>query len=158
MSVMLGRLRRTRPIDVGLAICFAGLAYLVWAMVAGVSREVVQEMIKSTAVTALPLPELTRMVKVFFVDAGFVIDLVGLGWLAFSLALVVLSSRQGEIVISVTDEGFGVDPDDLPDPLDEKNLLKPSGRGLFVVKSLVDRIQFSFSPGGETTVIVYKKV
>jgi len=72
--------------------------------------------------------------------------------------IVVLCSRQGEIEISVTDEGHGFDPDDLPDPLDDENLLKPSGRGLFIIKSLVDQIQFSFSPGGGTTVIVTKKI
>jgi serine/threonine-protein kinase RsbW len=71
---------------------------------------------------------------------------------------VVLSSRQGEIEISVTDEGPGFDPDDLPDPLADENLLKPSGRGLFIVKSLVDQIQFSFPPDGGTTVIVKKKI
>jgi serine/threonine-protein kinase RsbW len=71
---------------------------------------------------------------------------------------VVLNSRRGEIEISVTDEGFGFDPDDLPDPVTDENLLKPSGRGLFVVKSLVDQIQFSFPPEGGTTVIVSKKI
>lgn len=80
--------------DVGLAICFTGTAYLVWALVAGVSRAVVQEMIKSTHISSLKLPELTEMVKIFFVDTGFVIDLVGLAWLVASMILVVLSSYQ----------------------------------------------------------------
>jgi serine/threonine-protein kinase RsbW len=71
---------------------------------------------------------------------------------------VVLSSRIGEIEISVTDEGFGFDPDDLPDPLTDENHLKPDGRGLFVVKSLVDQVRFSFPPEGGTTVIVSKKI
>ncbi len=89
---MLGRLRRTTRLDVGLAVSFVGLAYLVWALVAGVSRAVVQEMINSTV--GQDLPKSARVVKVFFVDAGFVIDLVGLAWLTVSLVLVALSSRQ----------------------------------------------------------------
>ena len=89
---MLGRLRRTTRLDVGLALAFVGLAYLVWALVAGVSRSVVAEMIRSTA--GRDLPGSARVVKVFFVDAGFVIDLVGLAWLAGSLLLVAFSSRQ----------------------------------------------------------------
>lgn len=89
---MLGRLRRTTRLDVGLALAFVGLAYLVWALVAGVSRAVVAEMIRSTA--GRDLPGSARMVKVFFVDAGFVIDLVGLAWLTGSLLLVAFSSRQ----------------------------------------------------------------
>jgi len=71
---------------------------------------------------------------------------------------VVLSSRLGEIEISVSDSGLGFDPNDLPNPLAEENHLKPSGRGLFVVKSLVDQIRFSFSPEGGTTVTVIKKI
>lgn len=91
---MLGRLRRTTRKDVGLAIAFAGLSYLVWALVAGGSRTLVQTFIYSAKNLEMDLPSLTRAVKVFFVDAGFLIDLVGLGWLVVSLALVMLSSRQ----------------------------------------------------------------
>jgi len=91
---MLGRLRRTSRTDVGLALSFAGIAYLVWAFVAGISRHVVQEFIKSIAVRPLPLPEGTRLVKIIFVQAGVVIDLVGLAWLAGSLFLVWWASRQ----------------------------------------------------------------
>ena len=94
MSSMLGRLRRTTRLDVGLALAFAGMAYLVWAVVAGISKGVIQEMINSTTVSGRQLPHLAGMVKVFFVDTGFVIDLTGLAWLALSLALVVYSSRQ----------------------------------------------------------------
>ena len=97
MEAMLGRLRRTTRTDVGLALAFAGVSYLVWALVAGVARSVVQEMIKSTSLTSPPhakLPHLTRLVKVFFVDAGFAIDLVGLAWMTLSLVLLVYSSRQ----------------------------------------------------------------
>ena len=94
MVSMLGRMRRTTRLDVGLAIAFAGLSYLVWSLVAGGSRSLVQEFIRSAQVMHMPLSGLTRGVKIFFVDAGFVIDLVGLGWLIVSLTLVVFGSRQ----------------------------------------------------------------
>jgi hypothetical protein len=87
-------MKRTTRLDVGLVLSAAGVAYLVWALVAGISREVVQAMINSTADWRDSLPHATRVVKVFFVDAGFVIDLVGLAWLTVTLLLVVLSSRQ----------------------------------------------------------------
>lgn len=89
---MLGRQLRTTRVDVGLALAFCGIAYLVWALVAGISRGLVQEMIKTTP--GIELPALTRNVKVFFSDAGFLIDLVGLVWLVGSLTLVFFSSRQ----------------------------------------------------------------
>ena len=91
---MLGRLRRTTRLDVGLAIAFAGTAYLVWSLVAGASRQLVQEFINSAQATHMRLPYLTRAVKIFFVDAGFLIDIVGLVWLSASLTLVLISSRQ----------------------------------------------------------------
>ena len=96
---MLGRLRRTTRVDVGLALAFSGLAYLVWALVAGMSRHSVQGMINLVEPALLRradllLPRATAWVKVIFVDGGVAIDIAGLGWLAVSLCLVVLSSRQ----------------------------------------------------------------
>ena len=40
---MLGRLRRTTRLDVGLALAFSGMAYLGWALVAGISRSSVDK-------------------------------------------------------------------------------------------------------------------
>ena len=91
---MLGRLKRTTRLDVGLALCFAGLSYMVWVLVAGVSRAVVQEMIKSTTLEHLTLSKWTKLVGVFFVDKGVIIDVVGLAWMTLSLLLVIFSSRQ----------------------------------------------------------------
>ncbi|NBB95489.1 MAG: hypothetical protein GVY16_07085 [Planctomycetes bacterium] len=91
---MLGRLRRTTRLDVGLALTFSGLSFLVWSLVAGASRTIMKDLIHSTTVAHMQLPDVTRAVKVFFVDTGFAIDLVGLGWLAISLALIVFASRQ----------------------------------------------------------------
>jgi len=105
---MLGRLRRTTRTDVGLALVFAGVAFLVWALVAGISRAVIQEMIRSTA--GMKLPESTRVVKMFFVTGGIVIDVVGLAWLAVSLFLVAYSSRQRMSIswawVSATSQSF----------------------------------------------------
>lgn len=89
---MLGRLRRTTRVDVGFALSFAGIAYLVWALVAGASRELLNEVMDSTS--RAQLPTLTNAVRIFFVDAGIAIDIVGLVWLLGSLVLVLLSSRQ----------------------------------------------------------------
>ena len=89
---MLGRLQRTTRVDVGFALSFAGIAYLVWALVAGTSRELVKEVMHTCS--GLQLPSLTNAVRIFFVDAGIGIDIAGLVWLVASLFLVLLSSRQ----------------------------------------------------------------
>ena len=51
--------------------------------------------------------------------------------------------------ISVKDQGNGFRVDDLPSPLDPENLLKPSGRGIFYIKSFMDEVEFRpHSQGG----------
>lgn len=92
---MLGLLRKTSRLDAGLALAFAGLSYLVWALVAGVSREMVRDM-KHALETALlkEVPPFSNAVKVFFADFGIIIDAVGLAWMIVSLLLVVYAGRQ----------------------------------------------------------------
>jgi serine/threonine-protein kinase RsbW len=50
--------------------------------------------------------------------------------------------------IEVSDQGGGFNPDALSDPLLPENLMKESGRGVFILKSLMDEIHFTFSPNG----------
>jgi serine/threonine-protein kinase RsbW len=45
------------------------------------------------------------------------------------------------LTIRVKDEGKGFDPDKLQDPREEKNLLKESGRGFFLMSSLMDSVK-----------------
>jgi hypothetical protein len=92
---MLGRLRKTTRLDVGLALAFSGLAYLLWALVAGVSREMVRDM-KHAMETALlrEVPPFSSDVKVFFADFGIIIDVAGLAWMVVSLLLVAYAGRQ----------------------------------------------------------------
>lgn len=44
------------------------------------------------------------------------------------------------LVIVVTDEGPGFDLDTVPDPLSEENLMKQSGRGIFLIRSFMDEL------------------
>ncbi len=52
------------------------------------------------------------------------------------------------LVIRVRDEGSGFDETQLPDPLDPDNLLKPSGRGIFYVRSFMDQVSYRALPEG----------
>ena len=49
---------------------------------------------------------------------------------------------SGEIVITVRDPGTGFDPHAVPNPLDPDNMLKPSGRGIFLINGLMDEVQY----------------
>lgn len=61
------------------------------------------------------------------------------------------------LVISVKDEGGGFDPSTLPDPLSPENLLQEPGRGVFLVKALMDEVKLrrGASCGMEVTMIKY---
>jgi serine/threonine-protein kinase RsbW len=60
--------------------------------------------------------------------------------------------------IVVRDDGEGFDPTDLPDPLAPSNLLKPSGRGIFLMRNLMDEVSFGFPEDGGTVVTLAKSL
>lgn len=51
--------------------------------------------------------------------------------------------EKDSIKISVKDEGEGFDPDTLPDPLKEENLLKEGGRGVYLIEQYADEITYA---------------
>jgi len=62
------------------------------------------------------------------------------------------------VVIRVRDEGPGFDPDTLPDPLAPENLLKASGRGIFLIRSFMDEMALQRAPEGGMEVVMVKRV
>jgi serine/threonine-protein kinase RsbW len=71
---------------------------------------------------------------------------------------VDLTLDDDTLVIQVQDEGQGFDPEHIEDPLAPENLLKPTGRGIFYMKSFMDEIQYGARPGGGTVVTLRKRV
>ena len=67
---------------------------------------------------------------------------------------VKLENTGTDLVISVADQGKGVDPDTLPDPLAPENLLRGTGRGIFLIRSFMDEVHFrQLHPGTELTLV-----
>jgi anti-sigma regulatory factor (Ser/Thr protein kinase) len=64
---------------------------------------------------------------------------------------VVSTDAAGELVIIVRDPGPGFDVATVPDPLQGANLLKPSGRGVFLINELMDKVEFA--DGGREVVM-----
>jgi len=59
-----------------------------------------------------------------------------------------------QLVIVISDEGKGLDEKTIPDPLAPENLLKQSGRGIFLIRSFMDEVRFRhLEPGTEITMI-----
>ncbi len=53
-----------------------------------------------------------------------------------------------DLVITIRDQGKGLDPACIPDPLAPENLLKRSGRGIFLIRSFMDEVQIQPSQTG----------
>ena len=62
--------------------------------------------------------------------------------------------EAGKVRLEVQDEGEGFDPNSLGNPLDPENLMKDSGRGIFILKALMDEVHFDFSRGGTVVTLV----
>jgi serine/threonine-protein kinase RsbW len=66
--------------------------------------------------------------------------------------LFLVNSKR--IEIRIKDEGSGFNPDQLKDPLAPENLLSESGRGIFLIKYLMDSINFNFTKEGTETIVI----
>ena len=59
-----------------------------------------------------------------------------------------------DLIFTISDQGKGVDPDKLPDPLAPENLLRGTGRGIFLIRSFMDEVHFRhLDPGTELTLV-----
>jgi anti-sigma regulatory factor (Ser/Thr protein kinase) len=55
----------------------------------------------------------------------------------------VTFDEAGDIVIVVRDPGSGFDVNAVPDPLEGANLLKSSGRGVFLINQMMDTVEYA---------------
>ena len=65
--------------------------------------------------------------------------------------------KESNLEASIRDEGDGFNPDQIGDPLDPQNLMKESGRGIFLIKKLTDSLDYNFSQKG-TEIIITKSI
>jgi serine/threonine-protein kinase RsbW len=63
---------------------------------------------------------------------------------------------DSEIAVRVDDNGKGFDPSKVDDPTDPSNLLDPSGRGIYLMRELVDEVTFETRGDHGTTVHLRK--
>jgi len=65
-------------------------------------------------------------------------------------------ARRG-VLIRVRDEGPGFDPAEVPDPLAPENLLKGSGRGIFLIRSFMDEMVLQRAAEGGMEMVMVKR-
>ena len=71
---------------------------------------------------------------------------------------VRMENTGADLVFVIADQGRGVDPDSLPDPLAEENLLRTSGRGIFLMRAFMDELAVRRGPGGGADLVMTKKL
>jgi serine/threonine-protein kinase RsbW len=64
----------------------------------------------------------------------------------------------GGLTVSVRDEGEGFEPEEVADPLAPENMLKSSGRGIFLIRNFMDEIELRRPPEGGMEVKMIKKL
>jgi serine/threonine-protein kinase RsbW len=62
------------------------------------------------------------------------------------------------IIIHVQDQGCGFNLSEVPDPLAEENLLKSSGRGIFLMRTFMDEFDVRRSNEGGAEIVMTKRI
>ena len=62
------------------------------------------------------------------------------------------------IVMRVTDQGRGFDPENVPDPTLPANLTRAGGRGIFLIRKLMDRVEFNERGNSITMVLLSRRI
>jgi serine/threonine-protein kinase RsbW len=70
----------------------------------------------------------------------------------------IARGEQMELMIRVRDQGLGFDPDSLSSPLEPDNLLKGSGRGIFLIRNFMDDVRLQQTPDGGMEICMTKRV
>lgn len=60
------------------------------------------------------------------------------------------------LTVKIKDEGKGFDPTTVPDPTDPENLLKDSGRGLYLMRVYMDSLTYNQTAEGTETILTIK--
>jgi serine/threonine-protein kinase RsbW len=63
-----------------------------------------------------------------------------------------------KMVVHIRDQGSGFEPGNVPDPLAEENLLRTSGRGLFLMKAFMDEFEVKRGAEGGAELVMAKYI
>ena len=72
--------------------------------------------------------------------------------------LLVVELEESRMVVLLQDEGAGFDLEEVPDPLAEENLLRTSGRGIFLIRSFMDDFVVRRASNAGAQIVMSKKL
>jgi serine/threonine-protein kinase RsbW len=70
------------------------------------------------------------------------------------LIMIDVTKEDNQLIIRVKDQGKGFDPAKIPDPTETDNLLKDSGRGIYLMRVYMDDLKFNVTPEGTETILI----
>ena len=68
-----------------------------------------------------------------------------------------IKCTEDKLTVKIRDEGKGFNFDEVPDPTSEENILKEHGRGIFIIRSLVDDCKCIKSDKGTEIILTVNK-
>ncbi len=66
---------------------------------------------------------------------------------------IKITKNKNDIEISLKDEGEGFNPNNIPDPTLPENLMKESGRGIHIMRTVLDDVIYKFSSQGTELIL-----
>ena len=72
--------------------------------------------------------------------------------------MMTVELQPETMTVRVLDQGKGFELKEIPDPLAEENLLRTSGRGLFLMRAFMDEFKVERGPQGGAELIMIKKL
>ncbi len=70
---------------------------------------------------------------------------------------IKISISEEKIIISFQDEGTGFSLDAVPDPTKPENILRGSGRGIHIMRSLVDDLKYIFNKNSTELILIFNR-
>jgi serine/threonine-protein kinase RsbW len=74
------------------------------------------------------------------------------------LIRLVFEVDTDRFIVRILDQGRGFSLDDVPDPLAQENLLKTSGRGIFLMRAFMDEFDVLRPSGGGAELVMTKRL
>ena len=65
----------------------------------------------------------------------------------------LVNISNSKLIVKVIDEGKGFNPSSIPDPTHPENLLKDSGRGVYLMRVYMDGLDYNVTESGTETIL-----
>ncbi len=94
--------------------------------------------------------EARNAITISVVEAGTNAIEHGNGWDSAKPTEIVFRAENGALTILIRDQGPGFDLEKLGDPLAQENMFAERGRGVYILRSFMDEVDFRFRSGQGT--------